>query len=78
MEPFTGFQGCGIWISTSSKASILVLTIMEVSLGFASLPLALPTFKRSAFFTIKDATSVQSSSPAGTALEKYITQCKRD
>ena len=34
-----------------------------------SIPLALP-----AFFTIKDA----SSSPAGTALEKYIPPCKRD
>ena len=39
-----------------------------------SIPLALPAFKLSAFFTIKDA----SSSPAGTALEKYIPPCKRD
>ena len=75
-NPWQAFKGIGTL--TSSKASILVLTMMEVSLGFASLPLALPTFKRSAFFAIKDAAPVQSSSPAGTALEKYIPPCKRD
>ena len=75
-NPWQAFKGIGTL--TSSKASILVLTMMEVSLGFASLPLALPTFKLSAFFAIKDETPVQSSSPAGTALEKYIPPCKRD
>mmetsp|Transcript_19459 Transcript_19459/g.26998 ORF Transcript_19459/g.26998 Transcript_19459/m.26998 type:complete len:110 (+) Transcript_19459:33-362(+) len=57
---------------------ILVFTVIEVSSRSAKAPAVSPNFKSSARLTTKDATPVQSSSPAGMALEKCIPPYKRD